>query len=82
MIGQELHEILEREPFEPFRIRLSRGDAYEIRRPGLAIPMKSRLFIALPDSDRWTLVPFRHIAAIESLGDGAGRPKPRRRRRQ
>lgn len=79
MIARELEELLEREPFEPFRIRLSSGDVYEIRNPALTVPMRSRLLIVFPKSDRWTLVPFLHIAAIERLDNGNGH-KPRRRK--
>jgi len=73
MSNEELREFLEREPFEPFRVRLSSGDAYEIRNPGLAVAMRSRLLVADPESDRYTLIPFLHIAAVETLGNGASR---------
>ena len=77
MAADELRKLLEREPFETFRLRVTSGDAHEIRNPGLAMVMKSRLFIAAPDSDRWTLIPFLHIAAIETIADGRAR-RPRR----
>ena len=73
MHADELRELLEREPFEPFRLRLSSGDAFEVRNPGLAMVMRSRLFLAFPDSDRWTLIPFLHIAAVEAIGNGNSR---------
>lgn len=37
--------------------------------------------LAFPDSDRWTLIPFLHIAAAESLTKGHGR-RPRRRKNE
>ena len=79
MSAKELQEVLDQEPFEPFRIRLSSGDVYEIRDPALTIAMRSRLFIAWPGTDRWTLVPFLHIAAVETLGNGHSQ-RPRRRK--
>lgn len=79
MTAEELREFLEREPFEPVRVCLSRGDAYEIRNPGLAVVMRSRLFIASPGTDRWTLIPFLHIAAVETIANGHARKPPRRR---
>jgi len=79
MTADELREFLEREPFEPVRVRLSSGDAYEIRNPGLAVVMRSRLFIAAPGTDRWTLIPFLHIAAVETIANGHARRPPRRR---
>jgi hypothetical protein len=80
MNAGELRELLDREPFEPLRVRLTSGDACEIRNPGLAMVMKSRLFLAAPHSDRWMLIPFLHIAAVETIGNGRA-DRPRRRRR-
>ena len=80
MTANELREFLDREPFVPVRIRLSSGNAYEIRNPDLAVVMKSRLFIASPGTDRWTLIPFLHIAAIESVANGQQRRTRRRRK--
>lgn len=71
MSSEELREFLEREPFEPIRIRLSTGDVYDIKNPGLTVVMRSRLLVAAPDSDKYTLIPFLHIAAIETAGNGA-----------
>ena len=52
---------------EAFRIRLTSGDGYEVRDPNSVALGRSRLFIAFCDSDRWTFVPYLHIAAIESV---------------
>jgi hypothetical protein len=79
MNAAEIREALDREPFEPLRIRISSGDAYEVRNPNLVVVMRSRLFVAFPDSDRWTLIPFLHIAAIESISNGS-HPRTRRRK--
>jgi len=68
-----------REPFQPFRIRVTSGDSYDVQNSALAVPMKSRLFIATPDSDNWTLVPYLHIAAVETLANGRGSRRKRRR---
>ena len=73
MNTEEIRDFVDREPFEPFRVRLSSGDSYEIRNPGLTVVMRSRLLIADPDSDRYTLIPFLHIAAVETIGNGASR---------
>ena len=78
MTAKELRGFLALDPFDPIRVRLTSGDAYEIRNPGLAVVMKSRLFIALPGTDRWTLIPFLHIAAIETIGNGRSRKSSRR----
>ncbi len=81
MTSQEVRAILEREPFQPVRVRLTSGDAYEIRSAGLAMVLKTRLFVAAPASDDWTLIPLIHIAAIETLANGHPRRGPHSRRR-
>ena len=73
MSSEALRKFLDREPFEPFRVGLNSGHAYEVRNPGLTVVMRSRLLIADPDSDRYTLIPFLHIAAVETIGNGASR---------
>ncbi len=81
MTRKELQGLLEQEPFESLRVRLSSGDAYEIRNPALAVVMRTRLFVAFPGTDRWSLIPFLHIAAIETIGNGApGKPRRRKKR--
>jgi hypothetical protein len=42
--------------------------------------MKTEIFVAAPNSDRWAQLPYLHIAGLESSGNGNGRRKhaPRR----
>jgi hypothetical protein len=67
-----IKETLARRPFEPFRIRLSSGDAYDVRHPENALLVKSGIYVALPD-ERGELpevaawCSFLHVAAIEPL---------------
>ncbi|HEY3244610.1 MAG TPA: hypothetical protein VGM03_14815 [Phycisphaerae bacterium] len=77
----DLRDLLNRDPFQPFRVRLTGGDHYDIQNPQLTVMMKSRLFIALPQSDRSVYVPYRHIAALETLENGR-RPPARGRARK
>jgi hypothetical protein len=79
MSSTEIREILTREPFQPFRVRLTSGDRYEIRNPELAVPMKTRLFIAAPDADEWTLIPYMHIAVAETISSEQRTPRRKRR---
>ncbi len=78
MIRQEIQDLLHQQPFQPFIIRLTSGDHYEIRDSALAALLKSGLFIAQPNSDRRVIVPFLHIAAVETP-NGKSRPTLRRR---
>jgi len=77
MNTDDLREILDREPFEPFRLVTSSGESYEVRDPHAVAIMQSRLFVALP-TDRWVILPYLHINAVENLSNG----HPRRRRKR
>jgi len=80
MNANEIREMLRRDPFEPFRIRLSSGDAYEIRDPNTVAIMKNRLFVAFPDGETWAFCSYLHIAAVESVRNGRGRKSSRKPR--
>lgn len=77
MAREDLKDLLTRDPFQPFRVRLTSGDQHEVHSPLSAALMKSWLFIALHKSERWVIVPFLHIAALETLRNG--KKSPRRR---
>jgi hypothetical protein len=81
MNAVELRELLSQDPFEPFRVRLTSGDSYEIRDPQSVAVMKSRMFVALPATDTWLFVAFRHVAAVESISNGHVAPRRRKPRK-
>jgi hypothetical protein len=70
MNADEIRELLNRDPFEPFRFRLTSGDAYEIRDANCVALGARRVFIAFTDSDRQAFFPYLHIASIETLANG------------
>ncbi len=73
MIRNEIEELLLQHPFEPFLIRVTSGQRYEVRNSALAALLKSAIFIAFPNSDRRVIVPFLHVAAVE-IRNGRQRP--------
>lgn len=81
MDARSLTDMLDREPFEPFRICLSSGESYEVRNPHTVALMKSRVFIAFPDSERSAFVSYLHIAALETINGHGKNGKPRTRRK-
>ena len=81
MIAVDIRERLQREPFEPFIIRSSSGQAVRVASPNLAVLMKSAVFVAEPNSDHWTHLSYLHIAGLESGGNGRGRGASKRARR-
>ncbi|MFN0134478.1 MAG: hypothetical protein ACKVW3_18345 [Phycisphaerales bacterium] len=72
MLAADIKERLLKEPFDPFRIRSSSGKVYAITQPFLVALMKSKVFIASPNSDRWDELSYLHIAALESMTNGHG----------
>jgi hypothetical protein len=82
MIADTIKERLRREPFQRFSVRTSSGKRYTIHNPDLVVMMKSEIFIAAPNSDRFVQLPYLHIAGIEGRSNGNGhggtrRPKSR-----
>ena len=70
MRPDDLREQLERRPFEPFRVYLSNGVFFDIRKPHMASVMRSTLHIALPlegDKQRFAVVALVHIVWLEVL---------------
>ncbi|MEX0818255.1 MAG: hypothetical protein WD070_01640 [Pirellulaceae bacterium] len=67
MSYETLKELLARRPFEPFEIRLSNGEKYEVRHPEMALLLKSRIIIGDAENDRMTICGLIHINSIETL---------------
>jgi hypothetical protein len=77
MSAAAVKDMLSRRPFEPFRVRLSSGDAYEIRRPEMALLLRNGVYIAVPEApangrgdelpDRAVWCSLLHVAAIEPV---------------
>lgn len=82
MLAADIKERLSKDPFEPFRIRSSSGECYDIPSPFLVALMKSKLFIAVPNSDRWAELSYLHVAALESAGNGHSGRGPHGKRRR
>lgn len=64
-------ELLDKEPFEPFRIRMADGHDYEVANPDLAVAMENTLFLAAPNRDRFKLLSYINITSIESPSKAA-----------
>ncbi len=77
---ENIRELLNREPFLPFRLIMTSGKTYDVVSPNSAALLKSEVFVVFPDGERWAHVPFLHIASIETIANGRGRRTPRRKR--
>ena len=48
MRPEDILEMLRKHPFEPFRIHLSDGVAFDVRHPDMAIVQRSKVIVAIP----------------------------------
>jgi hypothetical protein len=64
---ETIQELLRRQPFEPFQIRLSNGETHQVRHPENVAVAKTRIAIAYPEADRIVLCSLVHINSIEAV---------------
>jgi hypothetical protein len=83
MIAAVLKELMSRRPFEPFRVRLSSGDAYEVRHPEVALLLRNGIYVALsnggdlPENAVWCSL--LHVASVVPVGNESSRGRRKRR---
>jgi len=65
MNAETIREWLSRQPFEPFELRLSNGEAYQVRHPEVLAIGKTRIAIVDPETDRFVHVAMIHINSIQ-----------------
>ena len=65
MPQDKVQELLDREPFQSFRIITNSGKEYEVKNPGLVHVMRADVFFVYPKNDRFALIALRNIASIE-----------------
>jgi hypothetical protein len=71
---QDLLDWIKAEPFAPFRLRLTNGQAYDIHAPSMIWPGRQSVLIGFPNPDdrfvydKHVTVGLLHIASIEPLG--------------
>ena len=67
MSRDTIEGLLQKKPFQPFVVRLSNGEEYEVAHPEFAILLKTNLVIGFPDSDRFVWCSLMHINSAEPL---------------
>lgn len=73
MTHEELQEAARRQPFEPFRVILTTGTAYDILHPDLIMVGRRSAIIGMTDDpkeqvyQRTTKVDLLHVVGIEEL---------------
>ena len=64
-MAEDIKELLEKQPFEPFMIVTSSGDKYLIEDPHGVALMTGRVFVA-PRGEKWAFIKVGQIAALEA----------------
>jgi hypothetical protein len=82
MTPETIQKHLLRHPFQPFRVCLSDGVAYEVRQPEMVLVMQREVVIALPKPGEQfprhlVYCDLLHITRIEPIN---GKPSPKKRR--
>jgi hypothetical protein len=67
MNSEVVREWLVRQPFEPFELRLSNGETYQVRHPENVAIGSTKMAIANPDTDRIAHIALVHVNSIQPL---------------
>lgn len=76
MIGMDptpINELLESDPFTPFRLKLSNQEVIviDVTNPGLVVVTKRHMFIANPDREGFHLYSLMHVVGLELIEEAA-----------
>ncbi len=72
MNTETMQGLLRRQPFQPFEVRMSNGDAFQIRHPEMAFLLKSSLILGSPESDDFIFCSLLHVADVKALPFATG----------
>lgn len=84
MTVQTFREILAQRPFQPFRLVMSSGQAYEVRHPEMAMLTRTDILVGIGETDEGVAAEFRicsllHVTTIEPVNGatpGPGNEQP------
>jgi hypothetical protein len=66
MNAEAIREWLNRQPFEPFELRLSNGETYQVRHPEIVAIGRHKMAVVNPETDRITHIALIHINSIQA----------------
>lgn len=67
-----VRELLKRQPFEPFEVRMSNGDRHEVRHPEFVIVTAGRMVVADPVSDRLSILSLTNVVELRIAQPAGG----------
>ena len=76
MTVQTFRDLLSAQPFQPFRITMSSGKAFEVRHPEMAFLSRTSLYVGVDVAEDGVPAEFRicsllHITSVEPVGAAA-----------
>ncbi len=71
MNAETFRELLRRQPFEPFEIRMTNGDVHTVRHPEVMMIVGGRAVVGYPDTGRIAILSLLHVATVEMLNTAA-----------
>jgi hypothetical protein len=71
MNADVIRQLATRRPFEPFTLRLSGGETYQVRHPETIAIGKQRLVVVDPESDQMAICSLLHVTSVETLQQSA-----------
>ena len=80
MNREQIETMLHQQPFAPFEIRISNGEAHQIRHPENALLLRSVVVVGYPETDRavhCTLHQINTLERIQSVAEGSNGTKPK-----
>ena len=80
MSVRELRDRLRKAPFEPFRVVLSSGDAYEVRHPEMAMLTRTDILVGIDVAEdgvpaEFDICSLLHVTSIEPLNPATAESK-------
>lgn len=68
---EAIKELLNKDPFEPFRISLTSGEGFDVRHPDLVAVGESVVHVLFPKSDRFAILRSNQIASVQAIEKAA-----------
>jgi hypothetical protein len=70
-VNEAILELLDREPFIPFRISLTSGEGFDVRNPHLVAVGESVIHVLFPKSDRFAILRWNQVASVQAIDAAA-----------
>lgn len=81
MTMQTFRDLLQHQPFKPFRLVMSSGQSYEVRHPEMAWLTRTDILVGIDETEdgfpaRFKICSLLHVTSVEPLSPATTGPKP------